>query len=87
MSEFSNTIHPTTVPMTIADCSNVRRLDTDGSDHSAEHARHLAHLRSLPEVRAQRIATIKKMIGDGTFDTDARLSVALDRMFDELRQH
>lgn len=54
---------------------------------SEEHSRHMEQLRSLPEVRAERIAAIKRMITDGTFDTDARLSEALDRMFDELRQH
>lgn len=87
MSEFANTIHPTTPPMTVADCTNVRKIAGETGDHADEHARHLAHLRSLPEIRAQRIASLKRMIGEGTFDTDARLAVALDRMFDELRHH
>ncbi len=73
--------------MTIAACSNVRSLASDATDHSDEHARHLAHLRALPEVRAERIAKIKKMIADGSFDTETRLSAAIDRMLEELRQH
>ncbi len=74
------------IPVTVDGCSNVRTRISDGDDHSDEHARHLSHLRSLPEVRAERIAKIKGMIADGTFDTEARLSAAIDRMVEELRQ-
>lgn len=74
-------------PMTIASCSNVRPIASELADHSEEHARHLAYLRTLPEVRADRIAKIKKMIADGSFDTDTRLSAAIDRMLEELRHH
>ncbi len=74
-------------PMKVDACSNVRSLSSDLNDHSEEHARHLAHLRALPEVRAERIAKIKQMIADGSFDTDSRLSVAIDRMLEELRHH
>ncbi len=74
------------IPVTVDACSNVRTRVNGGDDHSDEHARHLSHLRSLPEVRADRIARIKRMIADGTFDTEERLSAAIDRMVDELRQ-
>ncbi len=87
MSEFANTIPPTTPPMTASECTTVRRIESVLANQTDEHARHLAHLRSMPEIRAQRIAALKQMISDGSFDTDARLAVALDRMFDELRQH
>ncbi len=72
-------------PMSVDACSNVRELASDSVDHSQEHARHLAHLRALPEVRAERIAKLKQMIADGTFDTETRLSAAIDRMLEELR--
>jgi anti-sigma28 factor (negative regulator of flagellin synthesis) len=36
-------------------------------------------------VRAERIADIRRRIEAGTYDTDATLALALDRMFDELR--
>lgn len=75
-----------TSPITVDACSNVRTRVSDGDDHSDEHARHLSHLRALPEVRADRIAKIKSMIADGTFDTEERLSAAIDKMVDELRQ-
>ena len=38
---------------------------------------------SLPEVRAERVAEIKKLIESGRFDTDARLEGALDRFLVE----
>ena len=73
--------------MTVASCSNVRPLASELADHSEEHARHLAHLRAMPEVRAERIAKIKLMIADGSFDTETRLSAAIDRMLEDLRHH
>ncbi len=85
MSEFANSIQPTTPPATVGDCRNVRSRVTEHGDEVDEHTRHLAALRSLPEVRQQRIAAIKQQIGAGTFDTDARLALALDRMFEELQ--
>ena len=32
MSEFANTIHPTTPPMTVADCTNVRKIAGETGD-------------------------------------------------------
>jgi len=71
----------------VASCTNVRPIASELADHSQEHARHLAQLRALPEVRAQRIVKVKQMIADGTFDTEQRLAVAIDRMLAELRNH
>lgn len=89
MLEVTNITIPSPV-VTVDACSNVRTRISDGDDHGDdhrdEHARHLSHLRSLPEVRADRIAKIKSMIADGTFDTEERLSAAIDRMVEELRQ-
>jgi len=89
MSEFANTTHQTTPPMTVTDCTTVRFHSTDAREPNArnesEHERHFATARSLPEVRAERIADIRRRIEAGTYDTDATLALALDRMFDELR--
>ncbi|MSQ90873.1 MAG: flagellar biosynthesis anti-sigma factor FlgM [Phycisphaerales bacterium] len=79
--------HPTMTAMTAADCLAARQRDSAVEDHSQEHTRHLADLRAMPEVRADRVARIKQMIADGSFDTDARLSAAIDRMLAELRHH
>ena len=38
---------------------------------------------SLPDVRADRVADIKKLVEAGRFDTDARLEGALDRFLVE----
>ncbi len=77
----------TMTTMKVDECVNVRPLSSELADHSEEHSRHLAHLRALPEVRAERIAKIKQMIADGSFDTESRLSAAIDRMLEELRHH
>ena len=87
MTSAAETMTSVLHPMTVDECSNVRPLASELVDHSEEHARHLAHLRALPEVRAERIAKIKQMIADGSFDTESRLSAAIDRMLEELRHH
>ncbi|MSR44286.1 MAG: flagellar biosynthesis anti-sigma factor FlgM [Phycisphaerales bacterium] len=84
MSEFTQVTHS---PLTIASCSTARQNACDRADLSDEHAQHVAQTRTLPDVRAERISKIKGMIADGTFDTDARLSAAIDRMLTELRHH
>ena len=38
---------------------------------------------SLPQVRAERVAEIKKLIESGRFETEARLEGALDRFMVE----
>ncbi len=87
MTSATETMTSVIPTMKVDECSNVRPLASKLEDHSEEHARHLAHLRALPEVRAERIAKIKKMIADGSFDTESRLSAAIDRMLEELRHH
>lgn len=46
-------------------------------------ARYLATLRSMPPIRADKVAAIKAQIEAGTYDVDEKLAVALDRMIDE----
>ncbi len=38
----------------------------------------------LPEMRTDRIADIRAQIASGTYETDAMLDVALDRLLDEI---
>lgn len=99
LSEKANNTPVTAATLTPAQvnnarCGTTRAHTSSGADDcgcnesaSQEHARHLAQMRNLPEVRAERIAAIKRMIDEGTFDTETRLAQALDRMFEELRQH
>jgi negative regulator of flagellin synthesis FlgM len=47
-------------------------------------ARMLEQVHSLPDVRASRVAALREAIDAGSYDTHERLSLALDRMIDEL---
>lgn len=38
----------------------------------------------IPDIRADRVATIKAAIANGTYETDDKLNTALDRLLDEI---
>lgn len=42
-------------------------------------------LRGVPDVRADKIAALRKAIADGTYETEDRFVGALDRLLDDLR--
>ena len=44
----------------------------------------VSRVQELPDVRAERIESIRQQIEAGTYDTDEKLEIALGRMFDEL---
>lgn len=50
----------------------------------SEHARHLASLRELPEVRMNKIEAAKSAIAAGEYDNDHRLNIAIERMLDDV---
>ena len=50
----------------------------------SEHARHLASLRELPEVRMNKIEAAKAAIAAGDYDNDFRLNIAIERMLDDV---
>jgi len=39
----------------------------------------------LPEIRHEKVEEIRRQIAEGTFETPAKLELALDRLLDELR--
>ncbi|MGC4003485.1 MAG: flagellar biosynthesis anti-sigma factor FlgM [Pirellulales bacterium] len=41
-------------------------------------------LQSLPDIRADRVASLRAEIADGSYETDDKLDMALERMLDEL---
>lgn len=47
-------------------------------------ARYLEQYTSGPQVRVEKVAAARQAIADGTMDSDAKLSVALDRLLDDL---
>ena len=44
----------------------------------------VAQARELPDIREERVAALKAQIQDGTYETAAKLDVALSRLLDEL---
>lgn len=47
-------------------------------------AQFLDQVRELPDVRTDRVAALRQAIASGTYETEERLSTALDRMLDEM---
>ncbi len=47
-------------------------------------ARLAAMVQDIPEVRADLVARIKAEIASGTYETDERMEVAMDRLLDDL---
>jgi len=44
----------------------------------------VAQVHNLPDIRQDRVAQIKAQIEAGTYETDAKLDVALSRLLDEI---
>ncbi len=55
----------------------------DQLEISAE-ARQAAQARNSGEIRQDRVAAIREAIANGTYETEAKLSAALDRLLDEI---
>ena len=55
----------------------------DQVDISPE-ASFVAEARELPDIRQDRVATIKAQIESGAYESDDKLEAALDRFLDEL---
>jgi negative regulator of flagellin synthesis FlgM len=39
---------------------------------------------SIPDIRQDRVSALRAAIAEGTYETDQKLSVALDRLLDEI---
>lgn len=50
----------------------------------SEVAAFLSRLAELPESRARKIVDIRNAIQNGSYDVDAKLDGAIDRLFEEL---
>lgn len=44
----------------------------------------VAQARDLPEIREDRVASIRAQIADGTYETPEKLDMALSRLLDEI---
>ena len=49
----------------------------------SRHALLLDRLRNLPGVREDLVQTVRQAIADGTYATDAKLDIAVQRMLDD----
>jgi negative regulator of flagellin synthesis FlgM len=50
----------------------------------SEAGRIAGQLAEIPEIRADRVAQLRAAIADGSYETNDKLSVALDRLLDEI---
>lgn len=63
--------------------ANTSAAITDQLDISA--AGQMADLMSsIPDIRQDRVSAIRTAIANGTYETDEKLGVALDRLLDEI---
>jgi negative regulator of flagellin synthesis FlgM len=60
-----------------------RTGETDRVELS-EHARFMEKLRSMPPVRADKVAQIRAEIEAGTYESDEKLTVAMNRLLEDL---
>ncbi len=63
------------------------RMDDRGSDRvelSGDVGQYLSILTRGSDVRTDKVAGIKESIANGTYDEDAKLDIALDRLLDDL---
>ncbi|MCH2160611.1 MAG: flagellar biosynthesis anti-sigma factor FlgM [Phycisphaerales bacterium] len=70
-------------PSTASPARHGREPAGDRVDLS-EHARHLASLRELPEIRLNKVEAAKAAIAAGDYDNDIRMNIAVERMFDDV---
>ena len=57
--------------------------EADQLDISPE-ASLLSQLRDVPEIRADKVASIRSQIANGTYETDDKLEAALSSLMDEI---
>ncbi|MEM7227357.1 MAG: flagellar biosynthesis anti-sigma factor FlgM [Planctomycetota bacterium] len=50
----------------------------------SDRARYLSHLRELPEVRSERVEQVQTAIADGSYLSDEKIDVAINRLLDDL---
>ena len=70
-------------PSTTAAGSTSSTREADQLDISPQ-ASLASQLRDIPDVRADKVASLRSQIASGTYDTDAKLSSALSNLLDEI---
>ncbi len=75
-----------TVPTSAYQATETLRQQSEPLGDRVELSRHallLDRLRNLPGVREDLVQTVRQAIADGTYATDAKLDIAVQRMLDE----
>ena len=60
------------------------RKNTASGRASGQHGRWMQQLRDMPDVRLERIMKIRDEIKKGTYETEGKWRVALDRLLADL---
>ncbi len=70
---------------------SVESAPSTSSTHAAsdrleisEAGRIAAQLAEIPDIRADRVESIRAALLNGTYETDDKLNIALDRLLDEI---
>ncbi len=66
---------------------NLRRHDSEPLGDRVELSQHavlLDRLRNLPGVREDLVQAVRQALADGTYETDAKVDVAIRRMLDDV---
>ena len=74
-----------TVPTSAYQATETLRQQSEPLGDRVELSRHallLDRLRNLPGVREDLVQTVRQAIADGTYATDAKLDIAVQRMLD-----
>jgi negative regulator of flagellin synthesis FlgM len=73
--------HRTTGPATPPSPSSINTTDELQLSPAAQMA---SKLSEIPDIRWDRVNSIKSAIADGTYMTDDKMNVAVDRLLDEI---
>ena len=61
--------------------SSLAQVDQLDISHEADL---VSRVREMPSIRQDRVAEIRSQIASGTYETDAKLNGALERLLDEI---
>jgi negative regulator of flagellin synthesis FlgM len=73
-----NRVHEAATPATPS------HIDTTDELHLSPAAEMASRLSEIPDIRWDRVGAIKAAIADGTYMTDDKMDVALERLLDEI---
>jgi len=64
--------------------TNARGIDTADTLEISSEGMFVEQTKNLPEMRMDRVASLRAQIANGTYDTPDKLDMALENMLDEL---